>query len=158
LFLLPPPNLPPTVTGENSVVSGVSIGLQLIPETTGGSSLRRPDTDGFINRRNRLTTSSRTSINTNLLYCRHVTNHHLRTAAVTGKGTEGQTGNLNEYWSTRTTLTVANESPMRYYGCMWRVTVSILKWPWKKIVVWIVKIAQAIIDFLPDPRPPTPKP
>jgi hypothetical protein len=112
LFLLPPPNLPPTVTGENSVVSGGQTSPQVLPETTGANSLRRPNTDGFINRRDSL----------------HI----------------------------KTTVYPCIESFHQVTLFVWRVTVSILRWPWRKIIQGIIKVASWILNILPDdpPKPP----
>jgi len=41
---------------------------------------------------------------------------------------------------------------------MWRITVSILKWPWKKIIKVIIAVATFILERISDPPPPAKKP
>lgn len=38
------------------------------------------------------------------------------------------------------------------------LALSILKWPWKKIIKVIVAVATFILEHLPESPPPPPKP
>jgi len=41
---------------------------------------------------------------------------------------------------------------------MWRCTLSILGWPWKKILKVIIVVAEWILEKFPDTPAPTKKP